>query len=134
MNNTLKVVKITKVKNLKKIICQGRPFQLDLKNLNIKLVPSNFAQLNQEIRILSLNDNTTIIGDNAFEGASILGIVDAKPKIIGKRAFYFCQSLTGFPFFNVTELDESAFEFSALKEFIAGNNLKQLPNNCFANC
>jgi hypothetical protein len=132
--NKLKVVKISKTKDLKKVSCQCVPFHLDLSNLNVKLIPSNFAQLNQYLRIVSVNSETKIIGDNAFEGCPILGIYDGYATIIGKRAFYFCQVLSGFPFSQVEEMDESAFQFSGIRDFRAGPKLKNISASCFADC
>src|SRR5574344_766476 len=122
------------MKKLKKVAAQCCPFHLDLANLDIKLIPSNFAQLNQYLRIITVNPDTQIIGDNAFEGCPILGIYDGYATIIGKRAFYFCQVLSGFPFSRVEEMDEAAFQFSGIREFVAGRSLKTVPASCFADC
>ena len=133
----LKKIEIKNVTKFNRFKFKNIPlyYSLDMTKLKeVQLIPMGYRSVDPELSEIKLNPNISIIGDGAFEGCTTLTKVEGNPKSIGKKAFYFCLKLNSFPFDQVEELGDSAFEYTKIQSFKAAGNLETIPENCFACC
>lgn len=87
-----------------------------------------------KVHIFLCRPDLSTIGDRAFANCTDLSNFGGSPQIIGDESFSFCSSLESFNFEKVKSIGSSAFQYTKLKNFKAGNDLKVLRDNTFSGC
>jgi hypothetical protein len=128
-----KVFTIVSDKDIKKANKFNYNFIADFtKSKRTAILPNEFE--GSKVHIFLCRPTVNTIGEKAFSSCTSLTNFGGLPQIIGDKAFYFCSSLETFEFENVRSIGSSAFEFTNLKEFNAGKDLKLLKDNTFNGC
>jgi hypothetical protein len=98
----------------------------------IAILPNEFEFSHTHI-FLCRPDMITI-GDRAFANNTDLTNFGGYPQIIGDEAFSFCSNLKSFEFETVRSMGSGAFQYSGIREFNAGKDLRVLKDNTFSGC
>lgn len=102
------------------------------KTKRTAILPNEFEY--SKTHIFLCRPDMVTIGERAFANNTSLTNFGGLPQIIGEEAFSFCSLLETFEFERVRSIGSGAFQYSGLKDFTAGENLKLLKDNTFSGC
>ena len=128
-----KIFTIKTDRDIKKATNYQYPFIADFtQTKRIAILPNEFEFSHTHI-FLCRPDMITI-GDRAFANNTDLTNFGGYPQIIGDEAFAFCSNLKSFEFETVRSIGSGAFQYSGIREFNAGKDLRVLKDNTFSGC